>query len=173
MTGVERTVERVRATGEVFTPSSLVIEMLQYANLDLFAPGRTVLDPACGDGQFLVAAKWLKVYHHRMSEANALQDLYGVDIMRDNVDLCRRRLGGGTIVMGDSLKPMRPLAGQRDEERALMASLFNEPATKTRKKERVAGRKPKSRTPRVWRPIDPTESEVGIIDAPSKQDALF
>src|SRR5437016_854188 len=84
MTGVERTVDRVNATGEVFTPSRLVIEMLRYVDLDLFAPGNTVLDPACGDGQFLVAAKWIKIYHHKMSESAALGELYGVDIMRDN-----------------------------------------------------------------------------------------
>ena len=141
MTGVERTVERVRATGEVFTPSALVIEMLQYTDLDLFAPGKTVLDPACGDGQFLVAAKWIKVYHHGMSEVDALKDLYGVDIMRDNVDLCRRRLGGGTIVMGDALKPARALDGQTEEERSMMVTLFDEASTKIRKKARVAGTK--------------------------------
>lgn len=143
MTGVERTVERVQATGEVFTPSSLVIEMLQYTDLHLFAPGKTVLDPACGDGQFLVAAKWIKVFHHGMSEEAALRDLYGVDIMRDNVDLCLRRLGGGTIVMGDALKPARALEGQTEEERTTMVTLFDEASTKIRKKARVAGTKPR------------------------------
>ncbi len=145
MTGVERTVDRVRASGEVFTPTALVVEMLQYADLDLLAPGNTVLDPACGDGQFLVAAKWIKIYHHGMSEEAALRDLYGVDIMRDNVDLCRLRLGGGTVVMGDALKPARMLEGQTEHERGLMLTLFDEAPTKTRKKTRVAGRKPVAR----------------------------
>lgn len=137
MTGVRRTVERVRATGEIFTPSALVIEMLRYCDLELFAPGRTVLDPACGDGQFLVAAKWLKVYHHGMTAGKALSDLFGVDIMRDNVDLCRLRLGGGTIVMGDALKPSRMLEGQTDEERELMLTLFGDPQSPARKRSRV------------------------------------
>ncbi len=145
MTGVERTVERVRATGEVFTPTDLVIEILRYCDLDLFAPGKTVLDPACGDGQFLIAAKWIKVLHHGMSEAAALDDLYGVDIMRDNVDLCLRRLGGGTIVMGDALKPGRELEGQTQRERSLMLDLFNEQPTVTRKKDRVASVKPRKK----------------------------
>lgn len=148
MAGVERTVDRVQSTGEVFTPTSLVLEMLQYVDLNLLAPGRTVLDPACGDGQFLVAAKWIKVLHHGMSETDALKDLYGVDIMRDNVDLCRRRLGGGTIVMGDTLKPARALDGQSAEERKLMLTLFDEASTKTRKKQRVAGTKPRTRKTR-------------------------
>jgi type I restriction-modification system DNA methylase subunit len=90
MADVERTVERVRATGEIFTPSALVLEMVQYLDLEIFAPGKTVLDPACGDGQFLAAAKWIKVLHHGLDEQAALRDLYGVDVMRDNVDLCRR-----------------------------------------------------------------------------------
>ena len=124
MRGVERTVERVRATGEVFTPTPLVIEMLQGIPLERFAPGQTVLDPACGDGQFLAAAKWVKVLHHGMTEEAAVADLYGIDIMRDNVDLCRRRLGGGTIVIGDTLHPFALVDGQTPEDRDLMHTLF-------------------------------------------------
>lgn len=124
MSGVERTAERVRATGEVFTPSELVIEMLQGVDLAELGPGRTVLDPACGDGQFLVAAKAVKVHHHGMSEADALADLFGIDLMPDNVVLCRRRLGGGTIVVGDALHPERRVAGQSDEDHRLMRELF-------------------------------------------------
>jgi hypothetical protein len=173
MEGVERAVERVRATGEVFTPSALVIEMLQYVDLDLFAAGKTVLDPACGDGQFLVAAKWIKIYHHGMTEQDALRDLYGVDIMRDNVDMCRRRLGGGTIVMGDSLKPSRELDGQTDEERELMLTLFSEVSTRTRKKPRVAGRKPNARTARrAEQTVDLTSPRVEVEDS-TQELALF
>lgn len=126
MEGVERTVERVALTAEVFTPTELVIDMLSRLPLHVFEPGQTVLDPACGDGQFLVAAKWLKVLHFGASERVALSDLYGVDIMRDNVDLCLRRLGGGTVLMGDSLHPAARLAGQTDEEHRLMMALFVE-----------------------------------------------
>lgn len=135
MNGVERTVERVRATGEVFTPTDLVIEMIGGVPLERFAPGETVLDPACGDGQFLVAAKWVKVLAHGMSEADALEDLYGIDIMRDNVDLCRRRLKGGTIVMGNALDPSATLDGQTEGERSLMRVLFGDgPLVRTTKK---------------------------------------
>jgi hypothetical protein len=123
MAGVERTVERVRATGEIFTPSALVIEMLKNIPLKDLAPGLAVLDPACGDGQFLVGVKWAKVFLHGMSEDAALRDIYGIDIMRDNVDLCRRRLGGGTIVQGDVLAPERELAGQTAEDRTLVRAL--------------------------------------------------
>ena len=36
--------------------------------------------------------------------------------MRDNVDLCKKRLGGGTILMGDSLNPDKRLEDQTDDE---------------------------------------------------------
>lgn len=120
MEGVGRSAQRVRETGEVFTPTCLVIEMVQQLPLTAFLPGKKVLDPACGDGQFLVAAKWIKVLFHGMSESEALADLYGIDIMRDNVDMCRRRLGGGTIVVGNTLEPTKRLAEQTDDEHAWM-----------------------------------------------------
>lgn len=146
MHGVERAIERVRATGEVFTPTSLVIEMLSGIPLETFAPGRTVLDPACGDGQFLVAAKWVKVLAHHMTEPAALGDLYGIDIMRDNVDLCRRRLGGGTIVMGDALNPFALLDGQTNAEHELMKALFADGPFEGRvKKAPFHERKPRTR----------------------------
>lgn len=126
MEGVERTAARVAATGEVFTPTDLVIEMMRSQPLEVWAPGRTVLDPACGDGQFLAAAKWAKVVFFGLSEAEASADLYGVDIMRDNVDLCRRRLGGGTVVMGNTLAPDSRLPGQSDEEFQVMLELHSQ-----------------------------------------------
>ena len=82
----------------------------------MFAPGKTVIDPACGDGQFLVAVKWLKVIEFNMSQDEALEDIYGVDIMRDNVDLCKKRLEGGNIVMGNTMEPNIRLDEQTDEE---------------------------------------------------------
>lgn len=108
MSGVDRMSERVKATGEVFTPTALVIEMMQAMlteNKDVFAPGKTILDPACGDGQLLVPVKWYKVLHHGMSEEEAVQDIYGIDIMQDNIDMCKKRLGGGNIYCDNLLKP--------------------------------------------------------------------
>jgi 2-polyprenyl-3-methyl-5-hydroxy-6-metoxy-1,4-benzoquinol methylase len=124
MVGVSRSADRIKATGEIFTPTELVVDILKYTDLNLFAPGKTVLDPACGDGQFLVAVKWIKVLHHQMDEHQAILDIYGVDIMRDNVDCCLLRLGGGTILMGDSLNPTRRLEMQTEAEHKLMLELF-------------------------------------------------
>ena len=129
MSGVDRQSDRVKATGEIFTPTNLVIEILQKM-LDhddtSLASGKTVLDPACGDGQFLVSVKLVKMYLYNMSEKDALADIYGVDIMRDNVDLCKRRLGGGTIIMGNALKPEMRLQDQTEYEYQKMKELFLE-----------------------------------------------
>lgn len=124
MSGVERTVARVAGSGEIFTPTALVIEMLRTQPLSTFGPGKTVFDPACGDGQFLVAVKWTKVLALGMSEEVALQDIYGVDIMRDNVDICKRRLGGGTILMGNTLQPALHLPGQTLHEHQTVLTLL-------------------------------------------------
>ena len=105
MSGVDRESDRVKKTGEVYTPTALVIEIIQKIDIDYFAPGKTVIDPACGDGQFLVPAKWLKVLHFGMTEEAALDDIYGVDIMEDNVAVCIKRLGGGHIVCDNMLDP--------------------------------------------------------------------
>ena len=128
MSGVDRQSDRVLATGEIFTPTELVCEMCQNLisrDPDALAPGKTVLDPSCGDGQFLVVAKWVKVLHYGMTEADAVKDLYGVDIMRDNVDLCKKRLGGGNIVMGNTLRPRDRLEEQTSEENKYMIEWFD------------------------------------------------
>jgi len=124
MGDITRDEYRIRKTAEVFTPTDLVIEICQQLDIDQFAPGKTVIDPACGDGQFLIVALGIKMYHFGMSREDALEDIYGVDIMRDNVDLCKRRLGGGNIVMGNTLQPTRTFTLQTPEEVRLMKDWF-------------------------------------------------
>lgn len=129
MSGVDRMTDRVKKTGEVFTPTDTVIEMIERTGIDSYSPGKTILDPACGDGQLLLPVKWLKVLHFGMTEEDALKDIYGVDIMRDNVDLCKRRLGGGTILMGDTMNPMTRLEEQTFEEYKMMNDIFGDTNT--------------------------------------------
>ena len=125
MSSIDRDKQRIQSTAEIFTPTDLVIEMLNNIDINRLGVGKTILDPACGDGQFLTAIKWVKVYIHQMTEEEALQDIYGVDIMRDNVDLCKKRLGGGTILMGDSLNPDNRLDDQTDDEYYQLRRLFS------------------------------------------------
>lgn len=122
---ISRSRERVQVTAEIFTPSELVLQMLQRLPIKIFEPGRTILDPACGDGQFLVAVKWVKILHFGMSEREALRDIYGIDIMSDNVAICQARLGGGTVVVGDALNPLREVPGQTVADRRILLDLVN------------------------------------------------
>lgn len=87
-----KTKERIKATGEVFTPQWLVDEMLDKLPQDVFTnPEKTFIDPACGDGNFLVRVLERKI-QNGSTPLQALQTTYGVDIMQDNIDDCRRRL---------------------------------------------------------------------------------
>jgi hypothetical protein len=92
MGGVERDQLRVKATGEVFTPTPLVQEMLEQIPTEQFTnPIKTFLDNSCGDGQFLGEVLIRKMENGSTFE-QALSTIYGVDLMQDNVDLCRERL---------------------------------------------------------------------------------
>ena len=92
MGGVERDQLRVKATGEVFTPTELVREMLEQLPIEQFQdPTKTFLDNSCGDGQFLGEILIRKMENGSTFE-QALSTIYGVDLMIDNVDLCRERL---------------------------------------------------------------------------------
>jgi len=92
MGGVERDQLRVKATGEVFTPTELVCEMLEQIPIEQFQdPTKNFLDNSCGDGQFLGEVLIRKMENGSTFE-QALQTIYGVDLMQDNVSMCRERL---------------------------------------------------------------------------------
>lgn len=114
MSGIERDKTRTKATGEVFTPTALVQEILDQLPAEQFSdPAKTFLDPSCGDGQFLSEVLIRKMEAGSTFE-QALSTVYGVDIMPDNVALCRDRLLCGqehlreiverNIVCADALK---------------------------------------------------------------------
>ena len=92
MSGIERDKARTKATGEVFTPTPLVQEILNQIPIEQFQdPLKTFLDPSCGDGQFL-SEVLIKKMENGSTFEQALSTVYGVDIMPDNVALCKDRL---------------------------------------------------------------------------------
>jgi type I restriction-modification system DNA methylase subunit len=92
MSGIEREQSRVKATGEVFTPTELVQEVLDKMPQELFQdPTKTFLDSSCGDGAFLGEVLICKMKNGIEFET-ALSTIYGVELMADNVELCRERL---------------------------------------------------------------------------------
>jgi len=98
MSGIERDKLRVKETAEVFTPTPLVQEMLdklEEQNSELFSnPTKTFIDPSCGDGQFLSEVVIRKMERSGCTLEQALSTTYGVELMEDNVKLCKERLAG-------------------------------------------------------------------------------
>jgi type I restriction-modification system DNA methylase subunit len=114
MSGIERDKHRIKSTAEIFTPTPLVQEILDKLPQELFQdPTKTFLDPSCGDGQFLSEVLIRKMQNGIDFKA-ALSTIYGVDLMPDNVELCKTRLLCGmtslrhivdkNIVCADGLK---------------------------------------------------------------------
>lgn len=92
MSGVDRDKLRVKSTGEVFTPTALVQEILDQLPQELFKdPAKTFCDPSCGDGQFL-SEVLIRKLENGIDFETALRTIYGVELMMDNVKLCRDRL---------------------------------------------------------------------------------
>lgn len=101
--------DRVRDHGEVFTAEREVKAMVDLVDdmaTKVDCDGGTFLEPACGDGNFLIeilkrkCAALKKAKKPSVKEAErfafrlawALSSLYGIDILSDNVQGCRKRL---------------------------------------------------------------------------------
>jgi hypothetical protein len=95
MSGINRTKSRVRSTGEVFTPTELVIAYIDWCEKsypDAFTdPENNFCDNSCGDGQFL-GEVLIRKMERGIDFETALKSLHGVEYEQTNVDLCRERL---------------------------------------------------------------------------------
>lgn len=85
---------RVKKTGEVFTPRSLIREMLsKLPNAAWFDPNKTWLEPAAGDGNFLVEIK-ARLMQAGHNEIHILENmLFSVELIDDNHWTLQHRLG--------------------------------------------------------------------------------
>lgn len=94
---------RVRDKGEVFTNPREVNAMLDLVKQETERIDSRFLEPACGNGNFLIEILRRKLevvkFRYKKSqweyEKNALiavMSIYGVDIMQDNIDECIKRL---------------------------------------------------------------------------------
>ena len=90
--------ERVAAHGEVFTAEREVKAMCNLVAEECRDYKATFLEPACGDGNFLIEILTRKLISimgdsdYERKSLIALSSLYGIDILPDNVIACRRRL---------------------------------------------------------------------------------
>jgi type I restriction-modification system DNA methylase subunit len=92
---IKRRQERKSRSAEEFTPTPLVNEILDRLTIDsnntVWDEDKTFVDPACGNGNFLIAVlkRKLKKGHNPIK---AISTVYGCDIMRDNIEECIVRL---------------------------------------------------------------------------------
>lgn len=86
--------DRIKKTGEVFTPRSLIRKMLDALPHEVwFDPNRTWLEPSAGDGNFLVEikARLLQAGH---DEKHILDHMmFSVELIDDNHWTLQHRLG--------------------------------------------------------------------------------
>ena len=97
--------QRVQDHGEVFTNEREVSAMLDMVDDECRRLESRFLEPACGDGNFLVEVlrRKLAVAKKRYGRSipdyesaafTAVSSIYGVDILGDNCEACRNRLYG-------------------------------------------------------------------------------
>ncbi len=88
---VERTDDRIKETGEVFTPPELCAEMVsEIPQSVLQNKNSTFLDNSAGSGNFLLALQTELSKYHDLTHINDNM-LYAVEFMEDNHrEMCNR-----------------------------------------------------------------------------------
>lgn len=88
---VVRSDDRIKETGEVFTPQELCAEMVsEIPQSVLQNENSTFLDNSAGSGNFMLALQTELLKYHSLSYINDNM-LYAVELMADNhVEMCNR-----------------------------------------------------------------------------------
>lgn len=95
--------KRVADHGEVFTPTWMVEDMLDLVKDETERIDSRFLEPACGSGNFLKSVFKRKLitvqsrygksdFERRHHALFALMCIYGIELLKDNVDECRHNL---------------------------------------------------------------------------------
>ncbi len=98
--------ERVSAHGEVFTNPREVNAMLDLVKQETERLDSRFLEPACGDGNFLieilrrklsicearVRARQYTQLQYEQNAVLAVSSIYGIELLQDNAEACRMRL---------------------------------------------------------------------------------
>lgn len=95
--------QRVADHGEVYTAKREVNAMLDLVKEETERIDSRFLEPACGNGNFLVEILSRKMeavrrkhaknrYEYDLASAQAVSSMYGVELLSDNVEICRNRL---------------------------------------------------------------------------------
>lgn len=87
--------ERVKNFAEVFTPDFIVKDMCDLIPEEIWSNiESTFLEPACGNGNFLVEIlrRKLELCKNEKDGLKALSSIVGIDIQADNCEESRKRL---------------------------------------------------------------------------------
>lgn len=99
---------RISEFGEVFTAAREVTAMIDLVSNEAQRIDSRFLEPACGDGNFLIQVLQRKIsvvskiysknkLDYQRNIFMAVSSLYGIDILEDNVVRCRQRLGNFVV----------------------------------------------------------------------------
>jgi len=127
-----RTRERVANHGEVFTSAREVNAMLDLVKQETERIESRFLEPACGNGNFLmvILERKLAVVEKRYGQSQleferyavlVVSALYGIDILADNVSQCRERLFDVFDAVYERIFPRTSKASCRDAVRFILA----------------------------------------------------
>ena len=78
--------KRRKKTQEFYTPYSIIKKMIDKIEPEIWAdPTKTFLDPAMGNGNIILGILYRRIVEYGIDWRTALQTLYGVELMQDNV----------------------------------------------------------------------------------------
>ena len=85
--------KRRKKTQEFYTPYSIINKMIDKIEPEMLAdPTKTFLDPAMGNGNIILGILYRRIVEHGIDWRTALETLYGVELMQDNVDETKERI---------------------------------------------------------------------------------
>lgn len=84
--------DTAKKNGEVWTPRELVEKMMdKISEEDWKNPDKQYLEPTMGSGNMVVCMLERRIASG-VEPVQALKTLYGVELMQDNVDICKDRI---------------------------------------------------------------------------------
>jgi adenine-specific DNA-methyltransferase len=93
MASQARTYDKKKLLGQIYTPLHIVEKILGLTGFYTAFDGKKILDPACGDGRFLVPAAQFIIDHSLPEQLECnLNQIHGWDIDQNALDICRQNL---------------------------------------------------------------------------------
>jgi len=114
-----------KLTGQIFTPFFIVQKILDDINYNSSKIlGKTILDPACGDGRFLIKIAERIIKYSTIKELSInLSKIYGWDIDKEAIELAKKNLN-------ELIKPYKITVNWNIEQKNSLQEFNNKTITK-------------------------------------------